>query len=141
MPQRPPVFPSVETAIEPTIDRERHPGDVAGRVARQEYDRTRLKVFDVGLLSAEADSLGRLRRGVRLRLRVGFIDRCAARPMASHLAQMPLPAQRHRPAAGPGSVECRLCKLRVRKFSNTSIQCSGSLRLGGPTQLVTATRW
>ena len=37
---RPPVFPrSEEPAIEPAIDRERHPGDVAGRVARQEHDR------------------------------------------------------------------------------------------------------
>ena len=30
---------SEEPAIEPAIDRERHPGDVAGRVARQEHDR------------------------------------------------------------------------------------------------------
>ena len=30
---------SEESAIEPAIDRERHPGDVAGRVARQEHDR------------------------------------------------------------------------------------------------------
>jgi hypothetical protein len=32
-------FRSEEPAIEPAIDRERHPGDVAGRVARQEHDR------------------------------------------------------------------------------------------------------
>jgi hypothetical protein len=35
----PPVPGSEEPAIEPAIDHERQPGDVAGRVARQEHDR------------------------------------------------------------------------------------------------------